>query len=103
MEMIDELIRSLFDNAEMTLDMMASGTPTPIFLGKGTMSCVDGTQLWVELVLDEDYLMGHSCLFFPIYISEQLPVGANVNDRTSVLVRGGTKRRIEGEGKIGTF
>lgn len=64
MEMIDELIRSLFDNAEMTLDMLASGTPIPIFLGKGTMSCVDGTQLCVELVLDEDYLMGHSCLFF---------------------------------------
>lgn len=45
MEMIDNLIMSLFDNAEMALDMMASGTPTPIFLGKGTMSCVDGTQL----------------------------------------------------------
>ena len=78
MEKIDNLIRNLFDNAEMVLDMIPGYNLSPLFLGEVTMSCADETQLGVELVLDEDYQTGRRGIFFRLkyqnyYIMEPIP------------------------------
>lgn len=80
MENLDSLVAVLFNNAEMTLDMTPCGSqPTPIFLGRDSMSCVDGTKITVSLVLDEEYLHKENMLFYRFeyngsFLLEPIPI-----------------------------